>query len=214
MTNVIGRGILRLDPEVEALVQILWDFFMGLNNHMKNKIFLIIVWLLFLMLQPSRVVAAKQAESSAMLTNEALGIQKQDYRSAILKEFLEGYNSPLAEYADVFVQTADKYQIDWRLVPAISGVESTFGKHIPMNSFNAYGWCNGDYSFKSWEESIEIVSSTLKKKYFNRGLDDPYKIGPVYAPPSTTWAGKVDYFMKKMDCLYTGSCVSPLDLTI
>lgn len=181
---------------------------------MKTKVFLVFIWFLTLMLVSQRIVTAKQAESSAVLKNEVFGLPKVDRRQEILREFLKSYRSPLVAYAGVFIQTADKYQIDWRLIPAITGVESTFGRHIPLNSFNAYGWCNGNYSFNSWEESIEIVASTLKKKYIDRGLDNPYKIGPVYAPPSTTWAGKVDYFMKKMDCLYKGTCAAVLDLTI
>lgn len=214
MTNVIGRVIIPTDPEVEAHVQILWDFFMGKANTMIGKILFLLIFSLTLLFASEKRVEAKQAEFSAMLKNESLGIPGADRRLEVLKKFLNDYRSPLAPYAGVFIEIADKYDVDWKIVPAITGVESTFGRHIPFNSYNAYGWCNGNYSFKSWEESIEIVTSTLKKKYIDRGLDTPYKIGPVYAPPSTTWAGKVDYFMKKIDCSYTSDCVFPLDLTI
>jgi hypothetical protein len=78
-------------------------------------------------------------------------------------------------------------------------VESTFGKQIPSYSYNAYGWNNGNFRFKSWEDSIEIVSKALREKYFDRGLNTPYKIGPVYAPPSKTWASKVSFFMQKIE---------------
>lgn len=124
---------------------------------------------------------------------------KADFRVVKLQAFLAKYDSPLTSYAQVFIDVADEYQIDWKLLPAITGVESTFGKQIPYNSYNAYGWANGNYAFKSWGESIEIVSKALKEKYLDRGLDTPYKIGPVYAPPSKTWGGKVNFFMQKIE---------------
>ena len=99
------------------------------------------------------------------------------------------------------MEAADKYGIDWRLVPAITGVESTFGKRIPANSFNAYGWANGDYRFSSWEESIEIVTKALREKYIDKGAASIAKIARRYAPPSTTWGAKVKFFMKKIEPL-------------
>ncbi|MBI2065979.1 glucosaminidase domain-containing protein [Candidatus Woesebacteria bacterium] len=138
------------------------------------------------------------ADASATLKRSQIS---SDYRIEILRAYLTKHNSPLAEYADEFVLTADKYNIDWRLVPAISGVESTFGKRIPANSYNAYGWANGEYRFKSWEDSIEIVTKTLREKYIDRGAPSIAKIARRYAPPSSTWAGKVKFFMRKIDSL-------------
>ena len=124
----------------------------------------------------------------------------QDKRILKLKNYLRKHNSPLMEYAHLFVKKADEYELpEWKLVPAITGVESTFGKQIPTRSYNAYGWANGAYSFKSWEESIDVVTKTLKEKYYNRGLNSIERIGRTYAPPSTTWAGKVNFFMREID---------------
>jgi hypothetical protein len=122
-----------------------------------------------------------------------------DYRVDNLRAFLDKYNSPLTEYADEFVSYADIYGLDYRMVPAITGVESTFGKRIPINSYNAYGWANGKYRFASWEGSIEHVSMTLRTKYIDKGAPSISKIARRYAPPSSTWAGKVKYFMGKID---------------
>jgi len=85
------------------------------------------------------------------------------------------------------------------MVAAISGVESTFGKRIPENSYNAYGWANGNYYFESWEDSIAIVSKTLREKYYDRGATTLNQIARRYAPPSSSWAWKVNYFMEKID---------------
>ncbi len=139
--------------------------------------------------------------SSSANINRFTKVEPDTYDLRILKlqMYLKKHNSPIEPYAENFVRIADKYDLDWRLVPAISGVESTFGKRIPQGSYNAYGWANGDYSFESWEESIEIVSKTLREKYVDRGADSIEKIAKIYAPPSETWAWKVTYFVNQID---------------
>jgi cellobiose-specific phosphotransferase system component IIB len=124
---------------------------------------------------------------------------KLDTRVEKLEKFLKNYNSPLADKAGYFVMVADNFNMDYRLVPAISGIESTFGKNIPQNSFNAYGWGNGKSTFDSWEESIFVVSKTLSEKYIAKGLDTPIKMSRVYCPPNPDWGRKVAYFMDKIE---------------
>jgi hypothetical protein len=166
---------------------------------MKNtKISLFLTFLtIFLLAKPvlaENVVAEQSAQIKKINKEEYF-----DYRVVILRKYLESHNSPLSESSEHFVYWADKYELDWRMVPAISGVESTFGKNIPANSYNAYGWANGNYSFESWEDSIEVVSKTLREKYYNRGATTINQIARRYAPPSSTWAWKVTYFMEKID---------------
>jgi hypothetical protein len=115
---------------------------------------------------------------------------------------LEKYNSPLVPYAGTFVETADKYNLDWKLVAAISGVESTFGREIPDASFNGWGWgIYGDnmIRFSSWNEGIETISQGLRTKYIDKwGAKDVYEIGRFYAA-SPTWAQRVEYFMNSIE---------------
>ena len=158
--------------------------------------------------QETRLV---MAGISGVLKTEPIQL---DNRVEKLTAFLKKYDSPLVPYAETFVFMADKYQIDWKLLPAITGVESTFGWQIPYNSYNAYGWNNGNYRFQSWEDSIEIVSKALKEKYYNRGLDTPYKIGRVYAPPSPFWGNRVNNFMKTIDSFSNNNPLLTLVLTI
>ena len=157
-----------------------------------------IIATVILLTNPANVSAdTKIAGDSARLQSDEL--TKEDYRVQILKDYLESHNSPLSEHADDFVRIADENQLDWRLVPAISGVESTFGKRIPYKSYNAYGWAGGKYYFESWPDSIDIVSSTLKEKYMNKGATSVNRIARIYAPPSNSWAWKVKYFMNEIE---------------
>lgn len=116
-----------------------------------------------------------------------------------LEDFLKQYNSPLASYASIFVDEAYKNDLDWRLVAAISGVESTFGKAVPANSYNGWGWNNGNYTFTSWEEAITVISEALNTKYAQKwGAKTPQQIGRYYAA-SPTWAVRVENFMEKIE---------------
>lgn len=166
---------------------------------MKNFIFMISI-LIFSTVMPALASANSfVAESSAELI---LPISTNpDSRVIILKNFFLKNGSPLAEYADVFIRSADEYGLDWRFLPAITGVESTFGKKIPYESYNSYGWANGEFRFGSWEESIEIVVKTLREKYVDRGAVTIEEIAIRYAPPSLTWAGKVKSIMRKISPL-------------
>lgn len=159
---------------------------------------LITVALIFLCTVSTRAETLSDSSASFKSQAENYGF---DYRVENLRKFLNKYNSPLSEYAQEFVTYADANGLDYRLVPSISGVESTFGKHIPVDSFNAYGWANGDYRFTSWEDSISHVSETLKKSYIDKGAPTIAKIARRYAPPSTTWGSGVKYFISKIDSL-------------
>ncbi len=178
---------------------------------MKKQFATLAIFIAFFIFTQPALAQEEIAAGSAVLENSIPAVDK---RAIKLKKFLESYGSPLAEYAENFIESADKYGLDWKLVPAIAGVESTFGKNIPAGSFNAYGWANGAFYFESWEQSIDLVSETLKEKYIDRGLDTPYKMGPVYAPPSKTWAYKVIYFMNKLECFGELDCLEALDFTI
>lgn len=171
------------------------------------KILLVVIFLSIITTHDQPVWAVSMADPSGTLVNPQ--IPKEDTRVKKLKTFLNVVNSPLEGYAANFVEIADKYEVDWRLVPAIAGVESTFGQAIPYSSYNAYGWNNGAYYFTSWSESIEIVTKTLRENYVNRGAKTVEQIAPIYAPPSKTWAGKVRHFMTKIE-----STPLPLELTL
>lgn len=133
-------------------------------------------------------------------------ITTTDPRVLAMRQFLIDKYSPLYTYADVFVNEADKYGLDWRLVASISGVESAFGNLIPYQSNNGWGWRGGPggaYSiFPTWRHGIERVTSRLALGY---GTElTPFDIEPVYCPPcgqnpQHAWANGVTQFMNQLD---------------
>lgn len=153
----------------------------------------------------------------ALTVQQTPKIQERDNRAKVLKAYLERNNSPLAEYSDIFIQEADKNNIDWKLVPAISGVESGFGKAIPVNSYN--GWGFGIYGghvlrFNSWNEGIATVSQSLRNDYIDKyGAKNVYEIGSIYAA-SPTWAYRVSGFMDQINELENQNQENTLSISL
>jgi hypothetical protein len=176
-------------------------FFIGqkAKNNMKNIILLALIAAIILI--PQKAFAQESSASSATIQLPTVAKTGVDLRVKILTKYLQQYDSPLVPYASDFVAAADKYSLDWRLVAAISGVESTFGKQIPTNSYNAWGWGvygNNVINFKSWDDGINTVSQGLRERYMNQwGGKDIYEIGAVYAS-SPAWAGHVELYLNKI----------------
>jgi hypothetical protein len=150
-----------------------------------------------------------QAETSRYVDEQVMTINSKplDPRAQILKDYLDKHNSPLASYAQDFIDAADMYDVDWRLVPAIAGTESTFGKAIPgghdplYTTYNAWGW--GVYGtqalgFDSWKHGIYTLNKGLREDYLARGLMTPQQMNKRYAS-SQAWGGHVAFFMNDIE---------------
>lgn len=147
-----------------------------------------------------------QALPAAEIIQQEVNIDTADARSVIVADFLKFHKSPLAKYAAELVTAADKYKLDFRLLPAISMQESNGGKIMPQNSYNPFGY--GIYGgkvvrFGSWEEAIERVGRGLREDYLDQGLKTPHDIMTKYTPPSlkkgNAWAIGVSAFIEQMN---------------
>ena len=122
-----------------------------------------------------------------------------DHRVAQMRVVLAKYKSPMIGLEDVMIRTAEKYNLDWTMMAAIAGTESSFGKRMPANCINPYGWgIYGDNKlcFKSFEDSIEGVAAGLAKKYNITSLNS---IARKYNTVSTAgWTTHTRFFMNKI----------------
>ena len=128
------------------------------------------------------------------VTVKTISPEEVAYNSKVskIKKYLSSRDAPLAKYSEEFVKAADYYDIDYRLVAAISIIESSGGKHT-FKPYNAWGW--GKSGFDSWKDGIWTVSKGLGK-YYSLGMTTPQSIAPNYCPPSADkWASKVSYIM-------------------
>ena len=125
---------------------------------------------------------------------------RNDPRVKRVRALYHQYGSPLESKAEFMVETSDYFGIDYRLVPAISIVESGGGVKT-YRPYNAWGWGGqgNAFVFHSWEEAIITVTKGLKEYYWDNGARTPYQIGPYYNPESwQSWAAKVSYIMSQL----------------
>lgn len=126
-----------------------------------------------------------------------------DARPELVRQYLIRYSSPLEPYSNFLVDIADKYGLDYRLLPAIAQQESNLCKIIPPGGHNCWGWgihSEGTLGFDSFEESIETVAYGLRTQYLDKGYTSPEEIMSKYTPLSNgSWAQGVTKFMADME---------------
>lgn len=132
-------------------------------------------------------------------------VETEDARAEIVANFLERYDSPLKPY-DYFgtklVEIADRYNLDFRLVPAIAMQESNLCKRTPEGTHNCLGFGiheRGTLGFDSYEAGFERAAREIKANYVDIGLTSPQEIMTKYTPSSNgSWAESVNQWMAEM----------------
>lgn len=94
---------------------------------------------------------------------------ENDPRYLALRSFLDSQGYPIASYAAHFLAAADRYGLDWRLLPAIAIVESSGGKRYSGN--NIFGWNGCETDFPTVPAGIFYVASRLAHSDLYRGKD-------------------------------------------
>lgn len=145
----------------------------------------------------------KSPEELVLTPNEVLSaVRAEDARPVLIERFLRENDSPMLGTGKTFVAAADKYNLDWRLLPAIAFQESSLGKNIIFGTHNAFGWGVVDntsigISFQNWEDAIFTVAKGLREDYFNKGYTTPETININYAGDKN-WNRKVRYAMDEI----------------
>jgi hypothetical protein len=135
-------------------------------------------------------------------SSSAVSIENKDGRVKNLDDFFRSYSSPLEGHAAAIVSEADKYKIDYRLLPAIAMQESTLCKNEIKNSFNCWGF--GIYKgkvtrFDSYDEGIAVITKTMAQKYVQQGYVTIEDIVRKYTPSDTgKWEFVVNLIMDRL----------------
>jgi hypothetical protein len=126
------------------------------------------------------------------------GIPAADYqndpRLQSIRTFFAKLDCPAWEYAATFLEAADDYALDWRLLPSLSYVESTGGKAARHN--NLFGWNSGRAHFPSPRAAIHIIGYNLahSSQYKDKDLD-----ALLYTyNPTIEYAAKVKSVMRRI----------------
>jgi hypothetical protein len=124
-------------------------------------------------------------EQTALLEDKKL-------RAAKIDAYFGKYDLPAEGYGMAMVTAADKYGLDWRLIPALAKLETTGGKHMcknPLGKNNMFGWGSCKIGFDSVEESFDVIAMNLtgnnpRTASYYKGKTVE-KILEVYNPPAT-----------------------------
>jgi hypothetical protein len=122
-------------------------------------------------------------------------LAQQDPRLNRLKSFFEAAHSPIRHLAADFLAAADYHNLDWRLLPSISMVESTAGKNCSGN--NVFGWKSGRKEFASVREAIYVIASRLAHSRLYRGKNVDGILATYNPRPGYT--ARVKAMMRRVD---------------
>jgi hypothetical protein len=119
---------------------------------------------------------------------------RRDPRSAAVSRFFEKGDCPAKAWSHIFVEAADHYHLDWRLLPSISYIESTGGKAARNN--NLFGWDSGRAHFSSPSAGIHAVGYSLShaSQYRRKNLD---QVLATYNP-NADYAQRVKSVMRQI----------------
>ncbi|CAM6004569.1 unnamed protein product [Sphagnum balticum] len=88
-----------------------------------------------------------------------------DNRIVAVQSFLDarrcGSQTSDFDAATEFVDEADTYHIDWRILPVIYLKESTCGQHELAGTNNGFGFGNGSVRFTSFANAVATISEKL-----------------------------------------------------
>jgi hypothetical protein len=120
-----------------------------------------------------------------------------DHRWSNLGLFFAKYNCPDINQTliDNYISSADKYNIPYTLLPAISVLESSCGRHQRFN--NWWGWNSARSGFPSLVDGIDFVTSQLASgRYYNDKTITQklraYNPNPEYAPKIMGLMGEIE----------------------
>jgi len=127
-----------------------------------------------------------------------------DARVTALNSYLTARHSPLAQEAHFFVKTADTYKLDYRLLPAIAGVESGFETAGNIYDYNPFGIMCGSSPcvFDSYEQAITTAAKTISRDSAYQGFrrsGSLIDLAQVYCQgDNQKWANTLSYFESKL----------------
>ena len=146
----------------------------------------------------SGLVFAGMLSSPVAVTNadppDPVSEYRNDPRLESLNKFFQKGDCPAQDFSAEFLRVADQNNLDWRLLPSISIVESGGGREAKNN--NLFGWDGGKAIFTSIRAGIHDVAGRLgnSKLYRDKGVDEILRI----YNPGANYPGVVKSVMRRI----------------
>lgn len=130
----------------------------------------------------------------------------RDPRVVRLHQFFSRLHCPVRDLSEDFVHAADDNDLDWRLLPSISIIESSGGKAYRNN--NIFGWANGDWPFPTIRAGLHQVAFRLGKSilYRNRSTEEKLKL----YNPDEAYPGRVQEVMQMISPVVNLKAISQI----
>ena len=122
---------------------------------------------------------AAPATVSVQQYQESPAVKQNDPRLSKLQKYFGDRDCPLRDSAKDFLIAADQNELDWRLLPSISIIESSGGKDYRNN--NVFGWASCKERFTSVRAGIHYVAAQLGQSRRYKGKDIDSKL-QMYNP--------------------------------
>jgi hypothetical protein len=139
-------------------------------------------------------VWALTVSAHASVTPDGLG-PLEDQRHSKLKTFFQSFGCPAPYHVTEYLGAADAYSIDYRLLPAISVLESTCGIHQRQN--NRWGWDSARKGFASFRAGLEYIAHELAYGPYYKNKTLPEKVRMYNPRPQ--YARQLESLMRKID---------------
>ena len=131
----------------------------------------------------------------APVTNLAPKPLVPDGRVIRLESFFERYQCPQPHYTSDYLDAADTYGLDYRMLPAISVRESTCGQYTRGNNY--WGWNSARFGFESVPDGIDYISKQLAEQPRYKSQSVMGKL--LVYNPLPAYAAEVRKLMKEIE---------------
>lgn len=112
-----------------------------------------------------------------------------------IRDYLERKDSPLRRYAAEIVRAGVRWKVDPRVVVAIAGLESDFGR--VRARYNAWGWGIDQVRYSSWPNAIARFTKAFSLTFPSMRYGDFHAGAPRYAPADPAeWVRKAAAYFK------------------
>ena len=160
---------------------------------------------------PSAAIASHIGSlSSTPVTTVVVSVDDvREQRAESIDTYFKERSMPLEGTGMTFVLVAEKYGLDWSLLPAIAVRESSGGKAACGN--NPFGWGSCKlHNFKSYPDAIEALGKNLgganaKTARYYAGNDTAEKLYHYNGTVVPTYPAEVMAIMKKIESTHPDS---------
>ena len=120
-----------------------------------------------------------------------------DTRAQALSALLD--QRPAQQYVEQFLVAADRYQLDWELLPSISLIETGGGQRAQHH--NIFGWDSGRARFTTTKQAIFYVAQHLAEMRGYAGKSSREKM-VIYNPARLRYWLRIQQHFAELDRLY------------